>query len=106
VNIQSLRNYTETARRGAILVEAPITASHSLGKWGNRGGGPLAKIAAVGAIVLFISAAVYLGSAAYREVQEARSLNEGQDRRLAHLEEQISWNSQQLNDLTRHNGPL
>jgi serine protease Do len=106
VNIQSLRNYTEAARRGAILVEAPITASRSQLKGVNRGGGPLAKISAVGAIVLLISAAAYLGSAAYREVQQARSLNEGQNRRLAQLEEQISRNSRQLSDLAQSNQGL
>ena len=106
MNIQSLRNYTEDARRGAILVEAPITASRSQAKGLNRGGGPLAKIAAVGAIVLLISAAAYLGSAAYREVQQARSLNEGQDRRLARLEEQISRNSRQISDLAQSNQDL
>jgi S1-C subfamily serine protease len=103
VNIQSLRNYTEDARPGAILVKAPITVSRSQAKGLNRGGGPLAKIVAVGAIVLLISAAAYLGSAAYREVQRARSLNEGQDRRLAQLEEQVSQNSRQLGDLARSN---
>jgi S1-C subfamily serine protease len=106
VNIQSMRNYTEDARRGAILVEAPIAASHGQAKGLNRGGGPLAKIAAVGAIVLLISAAAYLGSAAYREVQQGRSLNEGQDRRLAQLEEQISRNSRQLSDLALSNQDL
>jgi S1-C subfamily serine protease len=106
VNIQSLRNCTEGVRRGAILVEAPITASRSQVTGVNRGGGPLAKIAAVGAIVLLISAAVYLGSAAYREIQQARSLNEGQDRRLAQLEEQLSRNSRQLSDLAQSNQDL
>jgi hypothetical protein len=106
VNIQSLRNYTEVARQGATLVEAPITASRSQVTGLNRGGGPLAKIAAVGAIVLLISAIAYLGSAAYREIQQARSLNEGQDRRLAQLEEQISRNSQQISDLAQSNQDL
>jgi len=106
VNIQSLRNYTEDPSLGAILVQAPITASRGQGKGVNRGGSPLAKIGAVGAIVLLISAAAYLGSAAYREVQQARSLNEGQDRRLAQLEEQISRNIRQLSDLARSNQGL
>jgi nucleotide-binding universal stress UspA family protein len=55
---------------------------------------------------LLISAAAYLGSAAYREVQQARSLNERQDRRLAQLEEQISRNSRQLGDLAQSNQEL
>src|SRR6266540_2269680 len=101
-----MRNFTEDVRRGAILVEAPIPDSRSRAKGLNRGGSPLAKIAAVGAIVLLISAAAYLGSAAYREVEQARSLNEGQDRRLAQLEEQISRNSRQLGDLARSNQDL
>ena len=66
----------------------------------------MAKIAAVGAIVLLISAVAYLGSAAYREIQQARSLNEGQDRRLAQLEEQISQNSRQISDLAQSNQDL
>jgi hypothetical protein len=72
----------------------------------NRGVSPLAKITALGVIVLLISATAYLGSAAYREVQQARSLNERQDRRLAQLEEQISRNSQQLGDLAQSNQDL
>jgi S1-C subfamily serine protease len=106
VNIQSMRNYTEGVRRGAILVEAPIAASRSQAKGLNRGGSPLAKIAAVGAIVLLISAVAYLGSAAYREIQQARSLNEGQDRRLAQFEEQISRNTRQISDLAQSNQDL
>jgi hypothetical protein len=61
-----MRNYTEDARRGAILFEAPLVASRGQAKELNRGGSPLAKITALGAIILLISAAAYLGSAAYR----------------------------------------
>jgi hypothetical protein len=88
------------------LVKAPITVSRDQTKVLNRGFSPLAKITALGVIVLLICAAAYLGSAAYREVQQARSLNEGQDRRLAQLEEQVSQNSQQLIDLARSNQDL
>ena len=61
---------------------------------------------ALGAIVLLVSAAAYLGLAAYREVEQARRLNEGQDRRLAQLEEQISRNSRQLSGLAQSNQDL
>jgi S1-C subfamily serine protease len=83
-----------------------IVYSRDQAKVLNRGFSPLAKITALGAIVLLISAAAYLGLAAYREVQQARSLNEGQDRRLAQLEEQVSQNSRQLGDLARSNQDL
>ena len=129
MKLQAIRNYAEGARRGAIVVESPLTASETIfvsepapcaprkaarhfgvivysseqAKVLNRGFSPLAKITALGAIVLLICAAAYLGSAAYREVQQARSLNEGQYRRLAQLEEQVSQNSRQLGDLARSN---
>jgi len=129
VKIQAIRNYAEDTRRGAIVVERPLTVSETISvseptpcapgkaarhfgvivysrgqaKVLNRGFSPLAKITALGAIVLLISAAAYLGSAAYREVQQARRLNEGQDLRLAQLEERISRNSQQISDLARSN---
>jgi len=127
-----MRNYAEDTRRGAIVVERPLAASetisvpepppyvpgkvarhyavivHSRGqtKGSNRGASTLAKITTLGVIVLLISAAAYLGSAAYREVQQARRLNEGQDLRLAQLEERISRNSQQISDLARSNQDL
>jgi hypothetical protein len=44
VNIQSLRNYTEDASLGAILVQAPITASRGQAKVLNRGGGHWQKL--------------------------------------------------------------
>jgi hypothetical protein len=132
VKIQAIHNYAEDTRRGAVMVERPLTASETISvsepapcaprkaarhfgvivysrgqaKVLNRGFSQLAKITALGAIVLLISAAAYLGSAAYREVQEARNLNEGQDRRLAQLEEQVSQNSRQLGDLARSNQDL
>jgi S1-C subfamily serine protease len=132
VKIQTIPNYTEDTRRRAFLVETPLATSETIsvpnpapcapGKaarhYGaivysrgqarrlNRGVGPLAKITALGAIVLLISAAAYLGLAAYREVEQARRLNEGQDRRLAQLEEQISRNSRQLGDLAQSNQDL
>lgn len=101
MKIQAIHNYAEDTRRGAILVESPLAASRSQAKELSRGANPLTKIKALGAIVLFISAAAYLGLAAYREFQQARRLNEGQDRRLAHLEERISRNSQQLSVLAQ-----
>jgi S1-C subfamily serine protease len=91
----------KAARRYGVIVY-----SRGRAKGLNIGGSPLAKITALGVIVLLISAAAYLGSAAYREVQMARSLNEGQDRRLAQLEERISRNSQQLGDLAQSNQDL
>ena len=132
MKIQATRNYAKDARRGAILVERPLAASETISssepiqcapgnaarhyvvisysrsgsKGLNRWVSPLAKIKALGAIVLLISAAAYLGSAAYREVQQARLLNEGQDRRLAQLEEQISRNSRSLSDLAQSNQDL
>jgi S1-C subfamily serine protease len=66
----------------------------------------LAKIAALGAVVLLISAAAYLGSAAYREIRQARHLDEAQDRRLAQLDERISRNSKQISDLAQANQDL
>jgi hypothetical protein len=66
----------------------------------------MAKIAAIGAIVLLISAVAYLGSAAYLEVQQARRLNEGQDWRPTQLEERISRNSRQLGNLAQSNQGL
>jgi S1-C subfamily serine protease len=132
VKIQTIRNCAEDSRRGAILVRRPLAAPETISvsestpygpgrvarhfgvivysrdqaKVLNRGFSPLAKITALGAIILVISAAAYLGSAAYREVQQARSLNEGQDQRLAQLEEQVSQNSRQLGDLARSNQDL
>jgi S1-C subfamily serine protease len=132
VKIQAIHNYAEDTRRGAVVVERPLTASETISvsepapcapvkavrhfgvivysrgqaKVLNRGFSPLAKMTALGAIVLLISAAAYLGSAAYREVQQAHSLNEGQDRRLAQLEEQVSQNIRQLGDLARSNQDL
>jgi S1-C subfamily serine protease len=44
--------------------------------------------------------------AAYRKVEQARRLNEGQDRRLAQLEEQISRNGRQLSSLAQSNQDL
>ena len=101
MKIQSMRNYTEGVRRGAILVEVPIPDSRGQAKELNRGGSPLAKITTLGAIIMLIGAAVYLGSAAYREVEQSRRLNKEQTRRLAQLEEQISRNSRQISDLAR-----
>jgi S1-C subfamily serine protease len=132
VKIQVIRNYAEDTCRGAILVQTPLAApettsvsepapcapgkvarhygviaySRGQAKGLNRGVSPLAKITVLGAIILLISAAAYLGSAAYREVELARRLNEGQDRRLALLEEQISRNSRQLSDLAQSNQDL
>ncbi len=106
MKIRAIHNYAEDTRRGAILVEAPLAASRGQAKEFNRGGSPLTKIKAIGAIVLLISATAYLGSAAYREVEQARSLNEAQDRRLAQLEEQISRNSRQISDLAQSNQDL
>lgn len=103
---QAMRNYTEGVRRGAILVEVPIPDSRGQAKELNRWGSPLAIITTLGAIIMLISAAVYLGSAAYREVEQSRRLNEGQDRRLAQLEEQISRNSRQISDLAQSNQDL
>jgi S1-C subfamily serine protease len=101
-----MHNFTKDVRRSAILVEAPIPDSRGRAKELNRGGNPLAKLTALGAITLLIVAVAYLGLAAYREVEQARRLNEGQDRRLAQLEEQISRNSQQLSDLAQSNQGL
>jgi S1-C subfamily serine protease len=132
VKIHAIHNYAENTRRGATLVEGPLAApdtasvsepdpsaggksarhygviaySRGRAKAANRVGSPLAKMAAFGAIFLLISAAAYLGSTAYREVEHARSLNEGQDQRLAQLEEQISWNSQRLSALAQSNQDL
>jgi hypothetical protein len=132
VKIQAKHNYAEDTRRGAILVERPLEASETISvsepvpyapgkaarhygvivysrghaKGLNRGGSPLAKITVLGAIALLISAAAYLGSAAYREVQQDRRLNDGQDRRLAQLEERISRNSRQISDLAQSNQDL
>jgi S1-C subfamily serine protease len=132
VKIQSIRNYAKDTRRGAIVVERPLTASETISvsepapcapgkaarhfgfivysrgqaKVLNGGFSHLAKITALGAIVLLISATAYLGSAAYREVQQARRLNERQDLRLAQLEERISRNSRQLGDLAQSNQDL
>jgi len=129
VKIQAIRNYTEDACRGAILVQTPLAAPETISvsepaprksarhygiiaysrgqaKELNRGVSPLAKMMALCVIVLLISAAAYLGSAAYREVQQDRRLNEGQDRRLAQLEEQISRNSRQFSDLAQSNQDL
>jgi S1-C subfamily serine protease len=101
-----MRNYTEDVRRGAILVEASIPDSRGRMKELNRWGSPQAKIMALGAITLLIVAVAYLALAAYREVEQARRLNEGQDQRLAQLEEQISRNSQQLSSLAQSNRDL
>jgi len=132
VKIKAMRNYAEDTRQGAILVERPLAASETISvpepppyppdkvarhygvivysrgqtKGSNRGASTLAKITAIGVIVMLISAAAYLGSAAYREVQQARRLNEGQGLRLAQLEERISRNSQQISDLARSNQDL
>jgi hypothetical protein len=132
VKIQAIRNYAEDTRRGAILVERPLAAAETISvsepaprapgkaarhysviayprgraKWLNRGFSPLAKIMALGAIILLISAAAYLGLAAYGEAQQARRLNEGQDRRLAQLEEQITRNNRQISDLAQSNQDL
>jgi S1-C subfamily serine protease len=106
VKIQAMRNYTEDARRGAILVEASLADSRGRAKELNRVGNPLAKITALGAITLLIVTVAYLGLAAFREVEQARRLNGGQDRRLAQLEEQISRNSQQLSSLALSNQDL
>jgi S1-C subfamily serine protease len=132
VKIQAIHNYAEDTRRGAILVETPLAAPETIsvsepaprapGKAARhsgviaysrgqakelRGGvGPGAKIMALSAIVLLISAAAYLGLAAYREVQQARHLNERQEQRLAQLEEQISRNSQRLSDLAQSDQDL
>jgi S1-C subfamily serine protease len=101
-----MRNYTEDARRGAILVEASLADSRGRAKELNRVGNPLAKITALGAITLLIVTVAYLGLAAFREVEQARRLNGGQDRRLTQLEEQISRNSQQLSSLALSNQDL
>jgi S1-C subfamily serine protease len=101
-----MRNYTEDTGRRAILVEVPFPDSRGRAKKLNRWGSPLAKITALGAITLLIGAVAYLGLAAYREVEQARRLNEGQDRRLAQLEDQISRNSRQLSDLAQSNQDL
>jgi S1-C subfamily serine protease len=61
---------------------------------------------ALGAVVLLISAAAYLGSAAYRVVEQSHRLNEVQDRRLTQLEEQISRNSRQISGLAQSNQDL
>ena len=132
MQIRAIQNYTEDRRRGAILVETPLAASETISvpesapcvpgkamrhygviaynrgqaKYLNRGISPSAKITALGVIVLLISVAAYLGLAAYREVQQSRRLNEGQDRRLAQLEEQISRNSEQLSDIAQSNQDL
>jgi S1-C subfamily serine protease len=106
VKIQAMRNYTEDARRGAILVEASLADSRGRAKELNRVGNPLAKITALGAITLLIVTVAYLGLAAFREVEQARRLNGGQDRRLTQLEEQISRNSQQLSSLALSNQDL
>jgi hypothetical protein len=129
VKIQTIHNYAEDNHRGAILVQTPLAAPETISvsepasrapgksarhfgvivysrgqaKGLNRGISPLAKITALGAIVLLVSAAAYLELAAYREVQQSRLLNEGQDRRLAQLEEQISRNSRQLSSLAQSN---
>lgn len=76
MKIQSMRNFTKDVRRGAILVEAPIPDSRGRAKELNRGGNPLANITALVAITLLIVALAYLGFAAYREVEQARRLNE------------------------------
>jgi S1-C subfamily serine protease len=106
VKIQAMRNYTEDARRGAILVEASLADSRGRAKELNRVGNPLAKITALGAITLLIVTVAYLGLAAFREVEQARRLNGGQDRRLTQLEEQISRNSKQLSSLALSNQDL
>jgi S1-C subfamily serine protease len=106
VKIRAIHNYAEDTGRGAILVEAPPAASRGQEKELNRGGSPLAKITALGAIILLVVAVAYLGLAAYRELQQSRRLNEGQDRRLAQLEEQISRNNRQIIDLAQSNQDL
>jgi S1-C subfamily serine protease len=132
VKNRAIHNHAEDTRRVAILAQTPfappetvsvseaptcapgkaashygvIAYSRGQAKGLNRGGSPLAKITVLGAIVLLISAAAYLGLAAYREVKQARRLNEGQDRRLAQLEERISRNSRQLGDLAQSNYDL
>jgi S1-C subfamily serine protease len=132
VKIQAIHSNAEDRRQGAILVQAlqaapetisvvepapcahgkaarhysVIAYSRGQAKGLNRGISPLAKITALGAIVLLVSAAAYLGLAAYREVQQSRRLNEGQDRRLAQLEKQISRNSRQLSSLAQSNQDL
>jgi S1-C subfamily serine protease len=101
-----MHNYTEDARRGTILIDAPIAPSRGRAKATNRWASPPAKITALGAIILLISAAAYLGLAAYREVQQWRRLNEEQDRRLAQLEERISRSGQQISDLAQSDQDL
>jgi S1-C subfamily serine protease len=101
-----MRNYTEDTGRRAILVEVPFPDSRGRAKKLNGWGSPLAKITALGAITLLIVIVAYLGLAAYREVEQARRLNEGQDRSLAQLEEQISRNSRQLSSLVQSNQDL
>jgi S1-C subfamily serine protease len=101
-----MRNYTEDTGRRAILVEVPFPDSRGWAKKLNRRGSPLAKITAVGVITLLIVTVAYLGLAAHRKVEQARRLNEGQDRRLAQLEEQISRNGRQLSSLAQSNQDL
>jgi hypothetical protein len=132
VKIQAIRNYTEDTHLGAILVERPLAASETISiskpapfapgkaarhygvipysrgqaKALNRGGRPQAKITALGAIILLISAAANLGSAVYHKIHQARRLNEGQDWRPAQLEERISRNSRHLGNLAQSNQGL
>jgi len=61
VKIRAIHNYAEDTGRGVILVEAPPAAPRGQAKELNRGGSQLAKITAIGAIILLISAVAYLG---------------------------------------------
>src|SRR6266508_2143651 len=54
VKIRAIHNYAEDTGRGVILVEAPPAAPRGQAKELNRGGSQLAKITAIGAIILLI----------------------------------------------------
>jgi hypothetical protein len=64
-----MHNYTEDARRRAILVKVPFPAPRGQAKKLNRGGSPLARITALGVVILLTCAVAYLGLVAYREIQ-------------------------------------